>query len=105
MLNVLKQELTNIIENIDSGSSYMTEEDQLKTIEFLRNISSPTMNINEASEYLGICTRTFRNYIDKGWIPKGIKKSNYSNDVWLKSDLEKFKLEYGNRKQQRKSST
>lgn len=92
MLDLLKQEFLNIVNNIDSGNTYMTEEDQLKTINFLRNISSPTLNATQAAEYLGVCRNTFDNYVKSGKLPKGEKIQGGVN-VWLKTDLEKWKQE------------
>jgi predicted site-specific integrase-resolvase len=50
------------------------------------------LNKTEAAEYLGVSTSTINNYVNRGWIPEGIKKQGYREKVWLKSDLNKFLL-------------
>ena len=44
MLNVIKKLLANIIDDIDSGNSNITEEEGMKVIELLRDVSSPRLS-------------------------------------------------------------
>ena len=53
-------------------------------------IELPICNITQACDYLGISRPTFSKYIKMGLIPKGTRSGGYSNDVWLKKDIENF---------------
>ena len=92
MLNILRQELINIINNIDSGNSNLSEEDESELIFFLRRLTSNQMSLDQSANYLGVCEKTFRNYIKNGWISEGIKEPGKPK-YWLKSDLDKWKQE------------
>ncbi|MCR5588008.1 MAG: hypothetical protein K6F72_00145 [Bacteroidales bacterium] len=50
----------------------------------------PICNITQACEYLDISQPTFRKYIKMGLISEGTREGGYSNDVWLKKDIEAF---------------
>lgn len=50
----------------------------------------PICNITQACDYLGISQPTFRKYVKMGLIPAGTRDGGYSNDVWLKKDIEAF---------------
>ncbi len=90
MLKVLRNLLEQIITDIDSGNTNITEEQELQTIQFLRNLTSSELSKIEAANYIGVSRATFDNYVSKGLIPHGIKRQG-RNLLWLKSDLDKFK--------------
>lgn len=90
MLKVLRNLLEQIITDIDSGNTNITEEQELQTIQFLRNLTSSELSKIEAANYIGVSRATFDNYVNKGLIPHGIKRQG-RNLLWLKSDLDKFK--------------
>lgn len=50
----------------------------------------PICNITQACEHLRISQPTFRKYIKMGLIPEGTRDGGYSNDVWLKKDIDAF---------------
>lgn len=90
MLKVLRNLLEQIITDIDSGNTNITKEQELQTIQFLRNLTSSELSKIEAANYIGVSRATFDNYVSKGLIPYGIKRQG-RNLLWLKSDLDKFK--------------
>lgn len=92
MKNILINELENILSRIKSDNSVITEEDQLKVINMLKEINSEKYNATQASKYLGVCRKTFDTYVKNGELPKGIKEEGGVN-YWLKIDLEKWKQE------------
>lgn len=53
-------------------------------------VELPVCNITQACDYLGISQPTFRKYIKMGRIPEGRREGGYSDDVWLKKDIEAF---------------
>lgn len=89
MLDLIKLNLKQIIDDIDSGNSNISEKEQMKLIDIFREINKKELSALEACDYIGVCKSTFYNYIDKGKIPKGEKKAG-KGVVWYKSDLNKF---------------
>ena len=89
MLDLIKLNLKQIIDDIDSGNSNISEQEQLKLLGMLQQINTKELSATESYNYLGISKSTFYNYIDKGLLPKGEKKPG-RGVVWNKCDLKKF---------------
>lgn len=92
MKNLLIKELETILDNVKSDNSNITEQEQLQTINFLRQLSSTKYNATQASKYLGVCRKTFDTYVKNGYLPQGEKEEG-GVKYWLKCDLEKWKQE------------
>lgn len=90
MLGIIKTLLKQIIDDIDSGNSNISEQKQLEIINLIKTINTKELSKIEASDYIGVSRATFDNYINKGYIPKGIKRQGISSKLWNKSDLDKF---------------
>lgn len=90
MLGIIRNLLQQIIDDIDSGNSNISEQKQLETIDLIKSIITKELSKTEASNYIGVCRATFDNYVNKGYIPKGIKRQGISSKLWNKSDLDKF---------------
>ena len=92
MLEVIKSALRQLLNDMDSGNSKISEQEQKELLDLYEKINKQELNKTEAAEYLGVSTSTINNYVNRGWIPEGIKKQGSSQKVWLKSDLNKFLL-------------
>ena len=90
MLNLLKILLNQVIKDIDSGNSNISELEQLETINFLQKISSQQLSKIESSKFIGVSRATFDNYIKEGKLPKGTKRAGFKELSWNKSDLINF---------------
>ena len=90
MLGIIKTLLKQIIDDIDSGNSNISEQKQLEIIDLIKTINTKELSKIEASDYIGVSRATFDNYINKGYIPRGIKRQGISSKLWNKSDLDKF---------------
>ena len=90
MLEVLRDLLQQIINDIDSGNSNISEDQQLETLDFIQRLFSKELTKVESAQYIGVCRATFDNYVSKGWIPEGIKRQGSSTLFWKKCDLDKF---------------
>lgn len=90
MLKLIRDQLEQIIKNIDSGNSNISQEDQFKLLDTIQYLTSPELSKSEAANYIGKSRATFDNYISNGWIPKGRKRSGFKELSWRKSDLDKF---------------
>ena len=90
MLEIIKSSLRQLLDDMDSGNSSISEQEQEELINLFERINKRELNKTETAEYLGISTGTVNNYVSRGWIPEGVKKQGSSQKVWLKSDLNKF---------------
>lgn len=90
MDNILKNLLLQIVDDLDSGNSHLSELDQLKAIDFLQKLTSQELSKLESADYLGVSRATFDNYIKKGLIPEGRKRLGLKEKFWNKSDLDNF---------------
>lgn len=99
MLQIIRNQLAEIIDNIDAGNSNLSYEDQLKVFKAIQMLTQGDQRMSKvmACDYLGVSRATFDNYVRDGFIPKGIKEDGFKELSWNKSDLDIFL----NQKQQR----
>ena len=90
MLGLLRELLQQLIDDIDSRNSNISEVDQLKAIELIQKITSKELSKIESADYIGVSRATFDNYVREGLIPRGTKRSGFKELSWNKSDLDKF---------------
>ena len=74
MLKIIRNLLQQIIDDIDSGNSYISEKEQLEAIDFINKINSKELSKLESTDYIGVSRATFDNYVRDGFIPKGRKR-------------------------------
>ena len=72
--NLFKEFLTKVLEDLDSGNSNISEQEELELIDLILKISRKEYSKLEAADYIGVSRATFDNYINKGLIPKGEKR-------------------------------
>lgn len=92
-LELLKNCLQQVINNIDAGNSYLDEE---KCEEIMDCINRMTMvenkySIYQACEYLGISRPTYDRYVKEGIISKGRKQQGFKELFYYKKDLDDAK--------------
>lgn len=99
MLQIIRNQLAEIIDNIDAGNSNLSYENQLKVFKAIQMLTQGDQRMSKvmACDYLGVSRATFDNYARNGFIPKGIKEDGFKELSWNKSDLDVFL----NQKQQR----
>ena len=90
MNNIIKLILNQILKDLDSGNSNISEEQQEEIINLYQRMSLKEMTKVESAHYIGVSRATFDNYISKGLIPKGSKRPGLNNLMWNKSDLDKY---------------
>ena len=93
MIQLIKTILLQLIDDIDSGNSNISEEQQHKLLDLLAEINSEELSKIEAANYIGVSRATFDNYINKGLIPKGQKRQGFKELSWNIHDLNKFQRE------------
>lgn len=93
MMNILKNELQRIIDNIDTGNSNIPNEEELEEILDLINKATNTQNKlskYQAMKYLNVSRATFDRYVSEGKIPPGKKEQGFKELFWVKKDLDNF---------------
>lgn len=90
MLQLIKTVLQQFIDDIDSGNSNISEEQQSKILDLINEINSEELSKVESANYIGVSRATFDNYVSKGLLPKGKKRQGFKELSWNKNDLNKF---------------
>lgn len=92
MINVIKELLLKIIDDIDAGNSNISEEDGLEVVKVLKRYTrkDKPMSKYEAYTYLNISRATFDNLVKDGKLPKGKKQTGFKELFWYKKDLDKY---------------
>lgn len=98
MLNVIKLLLNQIINDIDTGNTNVNEEDEIKIINFVKELVEKDRYISKyaACQYLKISRATFDNYVRENKIPKGQHRIGFKELGWKIKDLDSFKNNYKN---------
>ena len=90
MLRLIRNLLEQIVNDIDSGNSNISQDDQQEVLSLIQKFTSKELSKLEAADYIGVSRATFDNYIKNGWIPQGRKRKGFKELSWNKSDLDKF---------------
>ena len=90
LINLIKQALKQLLDDLDSTNSNISESEQEEIIQLLQKINSKELSKIEAANYIGVCRATFDNYIKKGLIPEGHKRQGFKELSWNKTDLDKY---------------
>ena len=92
MLKVIRSLFLKIVDDIDSGNSNITEDEGLKIINTLHDLSRRDEGISKytACEYLNISRATFDNYVSEGKLPNGKHIQGFKELRWYKKDLDEY---------------
>ena len=92
MLNIIKNQLLKIVEDIDAGNSNLTEEEEIEVAKLLKKFTTKDkpMSKYEAYTYLRISRAKFDNLVKEGKLPKGKKQQGFKELSWTKKDLDKY---------------
>lgn len=90
MIQLIKTALKQFIDDIDSGNSYISEDQQQELLSLLLQFNQKELSKVEAAEYIGVSRATFDNYIKKGLIPKGHKRPGFKELSWSKNVLDDY---------------
>lgn len=100
MIDVLKQLLLKIVDDIDTGNTNITEDDAFKICDVVKELTRKDVRMSKykAYTYLNVSRATFDNYVAEGLLPKGIKEAGYKELSWYKKDLDAFIASRKNKK-------
>ena len=77
MLSIIKKLLLQIVNDIDSGNSNITQEEQLQLIDTIQSISSQRLSKYQACRLLNIKRAKFDNLVRENKLPKGKKELGF----------------------------
>ena len=88
--SIIRNLLQKFIDDLDTGNTNITEDQEIKIISLLSNIANPDQRMSkiQACDYLGVSRATFDNYVRDGFIPKGTKQEGFKELSWSKIDLD-----------------
>ena len=89
MLQIIKKLLLGIVDDIDTGNSNASEEEQIKIISALRKYTRKDKDWSkyQAYTFLGISRATFDRYVKDGKIPEGRKKPGHKELSWSEKEI------------------
>lgn len=89
MLQVVRNLLLKIVEDIDAGNSNADEEELMQIAKFLNRTMRKDRMLNkyQAYTYLNISRAKFDNMVREGLIPRGKKVAGSRELRWYKKDL------------------
>ena len=92
MLNIIKEKLLQIVEDIDSGNSNLDEEDTIKLAGIINTMTDKTVRLSkyQACQMLNCSRATFDNLVREGKLPRGKKEAGFKELFWEKKDLEEY---------------
>lgn len=92
MLGIIRKHLSQIIDDIDSGNSNLTEEEELELIGFLRKFNSRDKYISkyQAYTYLNISRAKFDNLVREGTLPRGKKIEGFKELQWSLKEIKEY---------------
>lgn len=97
MLELIKELLLKIVDDIDVGNSNLSQEDELKLVKILQKYTrrDVPMSKYQAYTYLNISRATFDILVKQGKLPKGAKVEGFKELFWYKKDLDKYTRKNG----------
>lgn len=92
MIQVIKKLLLDIIQNIDSENSNISEGEALEIVDSLKRFTDKEKRLSKyaACEYLNVSRATFDNYVREGKLPRGKHEIGFKELSWSKKELDEF---------------
>lgn len=88
-LDLIKEILLKIVDQIDSGSCNYSEEQINKALDMLKIYFNPEQKVSkeQACYRLGISRTTFDNRVRSGEYPRGKDQAGFKEKFWTNKDL------------------
>ena len=92
-LNILKNVLLQIIDDIDAGNSNASDGELDEIFDIINKTVNTQNKLSkyQACKYLNVSRATFDNWVRDGRIPEGRKEQGFTEKFWYKDDLDNIK--------------
>lgn len=90
ILRVLRNRCAEVVTNIDTGNTNITQEDAETIADLLAFMNEPRLNKYEACRFIGKQRSRFDALVREGKIPKGKKRAGSNELTWAKRDLQRY---------------
>lgn len=92
MINLIKEYLLKLVNDIDAGNSNLTEDEAFKLVSVLKELTDRERRLSkyESCRYLNVSRATFNNYVRAGKIPKGKHIAGFKGLSWSRKELDEF---------------
>lgn len=92
-IELLRKCLVNVVENIDAGNSYFTDEETDEILDIINKATNTQNKLSkyQACKYLNVSRATFDNWVRDGKIPEGKKEPGFKEKFWTKESLIQLK--------------
>ena len=90
MLKLIRKLLLKLVDDIDSGNSNVSEEEQKEILNILNRIHSSRLSKEAACKYLNVSRATFDNLVRDGKLPRGKKEVGFKELSWTKYELDEY---------------
>lgn len=92
MINIIKQLLLKVIQDIDAGNSNIDEKEAIEIVNIIRKFTNKEERVSKysACQQLGISRATFDNLVKNGKLPKGKHTTGFKELSWSKKDLDNY---------------
>lgn len=99
MLDIIRDLLLEKVDDIDTGNSKISEDQQLELLNCIRHFTDKTERLSKykACEYLNVSRATFDNYVREGKLPKGKKVAGFNELSWTVKELDEYIEKYKNK--------
>ena len=77
MIEIIKNLLKQIINDLDCNNSTISEKEQIEIIDLIQKINRQDLSKIESANYIGVSRATFDNYVKKGLLPEGKKRQGF----------------------------
>lgn len=90
MLNIIRNLLNKIVEDIDAGNSNITEDEGKQIVDLLSEVNESKISKYQACEYLNVSRATFDNLVREDKLPQGSRQIGFKEKFWKKSEILKY---------------
>lgn len=90
MLKLIRKLLLKLVDDIDSGNSNVSEEEQKEILDILNRIHSSRLSKEAACKYLNVSRATFDNLVRDSKLPRGKKEVGFKELSWTKHELDEY---------------
>lgn len=92
MLEIIKNLLLKIVQDIDAGNSNISEKEAIEIIDTIKRFTDKEKRLSKyaACEYLNVSRATFDNYVREGKLPRGKHEIGFKELSWSEKELDEF---------------